>query len=239
VKYLGLDGCKAGWFLVGLNEDLSGSFGILESISELSEYLDDAELVLVDVSVGLRRTESDERLCDKEARRLLGRRGSSVFPAPSRCALESDSYETANARNRECTGRGLSKQSWAIVPKIREVDRYLRTESRRRLIREMHPEVCFWALNRNRPMAHNKKTEAGFTERIALLERHLPAARHVVNAAMDQYPRKRLARDDIVDALVGATVAAIDGELKTVPEQPEIDEAGLPMEMVCRLPSAH
>lgn len=236
MKYLGLDGCRAGWFLVGLNEDLSGSFGLLESIAELSRYLNDADLVLIDIPIGLPRGDPDERVCDKEARRLLGRRASSVFAAPSRCALECAAYTEANAQNKDCTGRGLSRQSWAIVPKIREVDSYLRAEPLRHRIREMHPEICFWALNGQNPMAFNKKTDAGYAERITLLERFLPAARNIVETALARYPRKQLATDDIVDALAGATTAALPSTLKTLPEDPESDEAGLPMEMVYRLP---
>ena len=235
MRYLGLDGCKAGWALVGLSPDLVASFRLLPSIRELSDYLDEARQVLIDIPIGLRHRESEERLCDKQARRLLGRRASSVFPAPSRCVLSCDDYAQANARNRACTGRGLSRQSWSIMAKIRAVDVYLRAEPHRRLIREMHPEVCFWALNGGRPMAHNKKTRAGYEERIALLARFVPGARQMVEAALAAYPRKQVARDDIVDALVGAATAALPGELHTLPDPPGRDEAGLPMEIVFRL----
>jgi len=51
-------------------------------------------------------------------------------------------------------------------PKIREVDDLLSGSSAARAkIREVHPEVCFAGLNRGQPIAHDKKTVEGATER--------------------------------------------------------------------------
>jgi predicted RNase H-like nuclease len=36
---------------------------------------------------------------------------------------------------------------------------------------EVHPEVCFWAMNGEHPMAHNKKTEAGVNDSSAFFMR--------------------------------------------------------------------
>lgn len=233
MKYIGIDGCKVGWFLIGLEEDGSGSFGILDKISELSECLSTVELVLLDIPIGLRQEHKDERLCDKKARTVLQpKRGSSVFPAPSRCALESESYEEASERNRVCTGRKLTKQTFAIIPKIREVDNFLRSEKGRDKIHEMHPEVCFWALNNRRPMNHKKKSAEGYEERMSVLARYYPNSRGIVDMAMQHYKRAEVARDDIVDALVGAVTARNAMQLLSFPDTPEIDEMGLPMEIV-------
>lgn len=233
MKYIGLDGCKGGWFLVGLNQDKSEAFTILKSIHELTEYLDKAELVLLDIPIGLRGRSADARLCDKGARALLRPvRSSSVFLTPSRSALECASYEEASSKNKEYTGRRLSKQTWAIAKKIREVDVFLRQEPNRHKVREMHPEICFWALNGRQPMSYNKKTNEGYEQRISVLELFLPSARKIVETALNQYPRKMLARDDIVDAVVGAVTALLPGSLQTIPDVPEVDETGLSMEMV-------
>jgi predicted RNase H-like nuclease len=233
VKYLGLDGCRAGWFMVALEEDGSGAFGVLHGIEELSEYLPRAESALIDVPIGLRGRHADERLCDRMARAVLPRaRKSSVFPAPSRCALDCDTYKRASEMNRQCTGRGLSRQSFGILPKIREVDRYLRETPHRDKIREMHPEVCFWSLNDRTAMVFNKKTQEGFEERLVVLERCLPNARRIVGSALARHRTGQVARDDIVDALVGAVTAAHRGPLLRMPESPETDDEGLPMEIV-------
>ena len=236
MKYLGIDGCKAGWLLVRLSADGALSFNVLSSIDSLLEYLDDAACALVDIPIGLRSRHPDERVCDRMARAVLKQRRASVFAAPSRCALDCDDYAEANARNRECTGRGLSKQSFNILPKIREVDRFLQGNPQCGLIHEMHPEVCFWALNQRQAMQYPKRSEAGFVERMDLLCRYLPDADDLVEQAIRQYPRRQLARDDVVDALVGALTASKIDQWCRFPEVPEFDELGLPMEVVYWLP---
>lgn len=232
MKYIGIDGCKGGWFIFGLGADGAFSFNVVDAISGIQPFLNDAKQILIDIPIGLRGEHTDERLCDKKARKILGRKGSSVFPAPSRHSLSCNSFEFANKCNRRYTGRGLSQQSWAIVPKIREVDNFLRNEGKGANIREMHPEICFSTLNGSRVMLNNKKSEKGFEERILILSRYIPNAYELVLQAMDMYQRKVVARDDIVDAMVGAVAASMKDRLKTIPRQPEVDECGLPMEIV-------
>ena len=233
MKSMGIDGCSAGWFFVCLDENDGSSFGLFARIDQLSDYLSGVGMVLIDIPIGLRREHPDERLCDRQARSVLGRkRASSVFPAPSRCALACKTYEAACARNRACTGRALSRQSFAILPKIRQVDEWLRGETDRAKVREMHPEVAFWALNGRRPMSFNKRSSEGCEERLALLGKYQPRARVIVDSAMQRYKRGEVARDDIVDALVAAVVSRHAQSLRTFPESPDIDDRRLPMEIV-------
>ena len=123
------------------------------------------------------------------------------------------------------------------MPKIREVDDLLATSKRaRELIKEVHPELCFWALNGRKPMRYRKKSAEGFEERMNLLQKLLPEAKTVCDNALTQYPRKHLARDDIADALVAlATATAPLGVQLTVPANPELDSRGRPMQMVYAL----
>ena len=104
-------------------------------------------------------------------------------------------------------------------------------------IREMHPEICFWSLNHRSPLDYPKKSREGFDERVKLLSKHLDGAQEIVELAMQEFLRKEVARDDILDALVGAVTAM--RPLKTIPGTPEIDDKGLRMEMVfaadCRI----
>jgi len=73
----------------------------------------------IDIPIGLL---DGPRACDKAARKLLGQpRGSCVFPAPCRAALQVETYEEASAINRQKAGRALSRQARRIVPKIRLV----------------------------------------------------------------------------------------------------------------------
>src|SRR5690606_36134624 len=134
--------------------------------------------VLIDIPIGLRENGSEERLCDKEARRVLGRpRGSSVFPAPVRPVLGARDYAEACDRSFAVTGKRLSQQAYRICGKIGEVDGLLRRRPElRRVMREMHPEVAFWALNGGQPTAHSKKRPAGRQERLRFF-RHICRAR--------------------------------------------------------------
>ncbi len=227
-----MDGCRAGWIAIALTESGAPSHLVAPTIADVARRHPNA-LMLVDVPIGLRDSERDERQCDLEARATLGPRGSSVFPAPCRSALGLTTYQAASAENRRRTGRGLSKQSFNIAPRILDVEQYLRQSwATGPVIREMHPEVCFWGLAA-RPMRHAKRTAEGAAERIAVLTRHLPAAAAIVDEVTRAHRKGALRPDDVIDALVGAVTARLGVErLRTLPATPEHDSKGLRMEIV-------
>ena len=76
------------------------------------------------------------------------------------------------------------------------------------MVREVHPELCFWGLNGGQAMLHRKKTRDGFAERMAILERMLPESARTAREALAKYLRRDVARDDIADALVALATAA-------------------------------
>jgi predicted RNase H-like nuclease len=164
-------------------------------------------------------------------------RTSSIFSAPIRPITGIKDYGQANSESKRLSGKGLSKQSFNITPKIHEVDQLMNSHAKARgMIREVHPEVCFYGLAGCRPMRHGKKTKEGFAERLDLLANLQPELEQVVKNALALYPRKMVAPDDILDALVCAITARLDDHWKTVPTVPEVDSKGLPMEMVyCEL----
>lgn len=231
-RHFGVDGCKGGWFFVCLASE-GISHGFAPHLSALLAQATAADTVLIDIPIGLLDGGPDGRRCDAEARRLLGPRASSVFNAPIRGVLCEQSYPEANACSRKLTGKGLSKQTWNICSKIREVDDVLRTDAKaRRILHEAHPELCFLGLAGGRPMQHNKKTDDGFGERLALLEHYWPPAGEFVAAVLACYPRSQLARDDIVDAMVCALTASLRERWRSVPASTERDAEGLAMKMV-------
>lgn len=232
MKYIGIDGCKSGWFYVGLDENDKFSFGVISDISEIKNEINNAEQALIDIPIGLRETDTNERLCDLEARKVLGPRRSSVFPPPSRLALEFDDYNQASQINFQCTGRRLSKQSFAIMKKINEVDEFIRNFEMQNKIREMHPEICFWALNGNRPMEYNKKKVEGIKERTLLLKQLYDRTEELISDAKKNFLRKDLSTDDIIDALVGVISLKFSKKLSQLPKVPEVDDKGLKMEIV-------
>ena len=245
-EFVGVDGCRSGWFSVGFDSQGCYELKMFPAFSELLDYYAEAKLILVDIPIGLMEGPGG-RKCDQEARKLLKGRSSSVFTAPTRqtvgqAARSPGDYDSAKrieqcATKTECSreGRKISKQAFAIAPKIAQVDRLLRSRDSNATpcVREVHPEICFWALNKRRAMKFNKKEGEGERERIRALEGFEPRTRAIYAEACLRFVGGGVAKDDILDALVAAVTARCGyGRLKWIPECPPKDCKGLPMEMV-------
>jgi len=196
----GVDGCRAGWIAFKVEvHSLATSVDVVDLAELLSRRPDDLLCLAIDIPIGLL---NGSRACDKAARKLLAQpRGTSVFAAPCRAALSATTHVAASQINRDKTGRGLSQQAFGIMPKIKQVDDAITSECQGWAF-EVHPEVCFWALNQRRPMAHNKRTKEGVAERIALLRHAFPQIeRHLANRPT------RVGADDLLDAAAAAWTA--------------------------------
>lgn len=234
MRFVGGDGCRAGWLTVSFDEH-GWQVELFADVRDLYRGCDDASLILLDVPMGLKDGGDGERRCDVEARRLLGpKRRSSVFPTPHRPAVYASSYLEACSIQQQLTGRKLSVQSWNISSKIREVDRLLCSQpSARQRLKEIHPEICFWALGGRRPLEHSKRSPEGFAQRLQLLQSVCPHTNEVLQHALSRFRRREVARDDILDALVSAVTAACSPSgLNAIPTTPEFDACGLPMQML-------
>ena len=231
--FVGVDGCRVGWIAIGLESEDNWQVNTFPDVSSLWEHHRQASLILIDIPIGLKAGGKTERRCDPQARKLLGPRRSSVFPAPCRQAIYASSYREACDVNQRLTGKRLSVENWNIIPKIREVDCLLSDDtSARGHIREIHPELCFWGLA-GRPMQHAKKRSEGLSERTQLLQSIYPQTADIIAHALSTYRRKDVARDDILDALAAAVTGMMGGQnLVSIPQEPEFDERGLRMEMV-------
>lgn len=210
---------------------------LFADVTKLWDVFVGAEVILIDIPIGLPTKIQERRACDGQARQILGQpRASSVFSAPCREALVADTHEEACRINRGVLGFGLSLQCMGIIPKIKEVDDFLHTTpDARDVIRESHPEVCFWALNGGKPMKHGKaaKKQMGITERLKVLDSVWPPARSLYEHSLRRYLRKEVARDDILDAIVLYLNSSSDLDaLLTLPADRQVDDAGLPMEIV-------
>ena len=97
----------------------------VRAVPDLTGVIDDLEegrlrAVAIDIPIGL--PESGPRRADVEARRRVGPRRNSVFPAPARAVLGATTYAEACARSRQVSGKAISKQLFNILGKIAEVD---------------------------------------------------------------------------------------------------------------------
>lgn len=231
--FVGVDGCKGGWLAVTLEGKAKWNVQVFPDISSLWDQRRQAELILIDIPIGLQDSGSEERLCDTEARKLLKwPRRTSVFPVPCRAAVHAADDEEAKAVNVQKTDRSLSAQTLAIRRKISEVDTFLEENAQARgRIREVHPEICFWALNGGRPMKFGKKEPKGLEKRMNVLRQVCDQTDSILEFARREF-RGRVADDDVLDALAAAVTAFLGkGRGLTLPAAPEVDSTGLPMEM--------
>ncbi len=217
----GADGCRAGWvcFKVELPSGAT-SVEVVDLTSILREKPADLACLGIDIPIGLL---DGPRACDLAARKLLGQpRGRSVFSAPCRAALLATTYADANRINRERAGRGLSQQSYCIGPKIKQVDDAITPDCQKWAF-EVHPEVCFWALNQQSSMKHKKKSKEGAVQRLALLSPVFPdIGRHLAERPPG------VARDDLLDAAAAAWTALRQHRGEAAPVcTPECDEKDL------------
>lgn len=229
---VGADGCRSGWLCV-FEELPTRRIGskIFATLPELFAAAPELSVLAIDIPIGL--TDAGPRQCDQEARAKLGPvRGTSVFPAPIRPALQAASYQDACDTSFRAQNKKLSRQSWAIYPKIRELDDLLRTRPElNERVHEVHPEVTFAVWN-GTPIVEPKKKKAGFAIRHALVSGHFgPDAFQTIRA---RYGRGDVADDDILDAFAALwTAERIQrAEARSLPEDPPHDSEGLPMRMM-------
>lgn len=228
----GVDGYRGGW--VAVEENLTAceiSWRVVPSLRDIATGKSPPLIITLDVPIGL--PDKGSRACDLEARQLLGRgRMSSVFPAPIRPVLQASTHAKASAAGAAVDGRRLSIQTWAIIPKIREVDKFIRAEaSLRARVREVHPEICFYFMAGKRPMQFSKRRRAGRDERSSLLVAEFG---DVVDSALDDRRSLGCAADDLLDAFAALWTARriAKGTAITLPALPPRDRYSLPMEMV-------
>jgi len=223
----GIDGCPGGWVVARAVEG-AGTVEIerVGSIGSIIEEMRRGGLrrLAIDMPFGL--ADTSDRDCDRLARRELGRRASTVFPAPVRGVLECGSYAEALTVSRRDLGKGLSKQAWHLVPKIRELDEALRHHGADG-VQETHPELAFAHHRGGEPLAESKHSPAGLEARRAIVQEVFPALD--VDAARPAGARI----DDVLDAAILADAALrwLRGEGRRLGDDdaPPSDRYGLPM----------
>ncbi|HSE57716.1 MAG TPA: DUF429 domain-containing protein [Nitrospiraceae bacterium] len=232
----GVDGCRGGWVTVLIELEASrisrAAIYLAHRVVEILDMEPALHAMAIDIPIGLLdRPEPRGRLCDREARRLLGgARASSIFNPPLRQQLSAKVYGGSLTK-------GMSRQTFGILPKIREVDKVLSFKAPG-LIYEAHPELAF-ALVAGRPMRFNKKRAPGHRERVSAL-RKLPAPwgdvlGRVLACGEICYRRSKVGRDDLIDAAILSWTASriAAGQARSLPPAPPVDGLGRPMAIWC------
>lgn len=226
---IGVDGCRIGWIAVRLPARGSMQAEIIHAQRFSGLPVDRAELAAVDMPIGL--AEEGPRACDIAARRHLPRgRKSSVFPPPRRYMLAASSWAEANEMGKRREATGLPIESWAITPKIREIDHWIAPTDQDR-IRETHPEVAFHRMN-DQTLLPPKRGADGRAARLRLLQ---AGGLDALETLLQRRP-SGVQADDVLDAACCALVARrmLDGDGLQLPgTRPPQDARGLRMEIWC------
>lgn len=229
--YIGIDGCKGGWIAAILDQ---ADFRVekYDSIEALVNRYPKFDAFLIDMAIGLCER-ADQHRPDKDAKAELKSKAPTVFPVPCRQAVYETIEEKQKEANKLALGKSLAKQSIAIIPKIREVDEFLGSHPEyKNVILESHPEIAFSRLN-GQILLSRKKEFLGFSERCYILSEYLGDSKDLLKKLWDRAKELGCAPDDVADAACMAVNAAMKahGMCETIPAEPEMDNAGLLMQM--------
>ncbi|MGW2832677.1 DUF429 domain-containing protein [Streptomyces sp. NPDC001286] len=220
---LGVDACgKQGWVGITLRDGAYAGSLMDIRLDSLIERAAGVHVIAVDMPLGL--VEKGWRAADLAARALLGVRRGSVFLIAPRPAWQEREYVAAADRCQELTGNRLSRQAWALAPKLFEARACWLADRR---LHEVHPELSFQTLAGGVPLTHSKKTWRGQHLRRSLLAE----AGIVLPDALGE--ADRVPADDVLDAAVAAWSAhrIARGTAGRVPEAPEPDAEGRAVEI--------
>ena len=195
---IGIDGCKSGWFAVWQNQDEVIETAIFQSMNNLKDFFIKSNQLIIGIDIPVVLSEVMPREADQLARKLLSKKASSIFTAPTPEMLEQPNYEKASLVSKKLIGKSMSLQSWYLFPKIRDVQTVLHHEDIK--IFEIHPEVSFRAMNNENVIIESKKTAEGFKIRKFLLDKHF--LNFNFDAIRNKYQKKDVMDNDILDALV-------------------------------------
>lgn len=159
---LGVDGWRGAW----IGALLDGRHVTFLMLPDVRAVLAVPHVAVIGIDMPIGLPDDERRACDVEARRVLGRAASSVFPAPVRPVLDAPDHATACAVARAASGRALSVQTWNLVPAIRALDDALGDPPLDSVV-EVHPELAFRALD---PRVSERKAAApGLAQRMRAL----------------------------------------------------------------------
>jgi predicted RNase H-like nuclease len=199
MRVIGVDGTKGGWVAVVADGGRIVAIQRVALDSHFDEF-DDVGVVAIDVPIGFGPRDADGLAWER-----IG--GSSVFAIPGAAAFEGDRYGP---------GRGISAQAFALGPRIHVVSALAAHDAR---LHEVHPEVCFWAMNGEKRVQGRKKSAGGVFERLRLLEEQgLGISLELVADVRD------VPLDDVIDAAACTWSAQriAEGRAVSLPNDPQL-----------------
>jgi predicted RNase H-like nuclease len=220
-RVLGVDAYKHGWVGIALTEGYDSAYVAprIDELVAMAEAHGSLDVVAADMPIGL--PDTGPRQADVLAKRRVGPLHASVFMTPIRAALLAEDFIEAVEIARLRAGGGISRQAYALRPKLLEVDAWVHRGTHH--IVEVHPEVSFEALA-GQPLGAGKRTWGGTAVRRQLLAKAgitLPDGLGGADVA---------GVDDVLDAAAAAWTArrVVRGEARSLPEEPEVFSDGLP-----------
>ena len=219
----GVTPCSGGWLLAGAKHHAATFMPepprIFETILAVLNERPSYATIVVNVPIGYRDDVGDPpRTCDLEARKLLGRRGSTIPGAPTRASLrEGDDYTTS----------GLDATTVVRLRHYRELYAEM-SPFRQRVVYEGHPELSFYQLNGDAPLRYSKRREEGRQERRELLEKRIPNVHMILDVELGASEKH------LYDAVALLwTARRVNGKAaKRIPSDAEWDSEGLRTEFV-------
>lgn len=199
---------------------------VLKTFVEVLDYKPAFTVIALFTPIGLLdEPTTGGRLCDREARRLLGRpRSSAIVSPPLRRSLASETFEEAASVN----GGHLGAIAWRLLPRTAEVEREMAPYWQRTVF-EVHPELTFFQLNADQAVKFPKNTEAGRAERRDLLVRRFQGVERILDTRV-----RRVTQSHLIDAAACLWTARriISRAVSRLPEDPVWDGEGLRMELL-------
>jgi predicted RNase H-like nuclease len=206
---VGIDGFKGGWLCAlwhgpGSRPEARSVATLAHAVQALPAH---TPVIAVDIPLGLPEASTPGgRACDVAARSFLKGKTSSVFSPPARPTPSAETYQEACQVNANSGpfGKKLSRQSYALLPKLRDAEAAVAHSSwlRDRII-EVHPEVSFGKLA-SAPVLSLKRKPEGRDARRGLL-------RKAGFVDLETYEREArdlgAAVDDALDACAAAWTA--------------------------------
>jgi predicted RNase H-like nuclease len=189
---------------------------VCESFRNVLEVRPTFTIVVVNAPVGyLDNDTQGQRLCDQEARSLLGDNASAILNAPTRDALSLE-------EDRSTDGDDF------LFDRYREVAREV-APSNQRVVYESNPELSFYQLNGFELLGSDVASVDGHAERRALLELKIPGIERVLDSELPEVTPREL-RD--VVALMWTARRVFGHSATRLPHDGVWDSEGLRMELV-------